>query len=199
MSADNKAERIYDAVLQLVNEQRNPAKITISEIADKSGIGKGTVYEYFSSKEDVFLKTFAHLINLIIDDTRRMSRGTFKEMFYDYYYTLIKIFEKSTAAFVTILFGENGFNVNTDTEEKIMDIVIPLREEMKTYITEMIGKGVSESIINIPMDIIEVFYANMGLVSLIFAAQSEMAEADILNRNTLSPEMCYKYFVKQLR
>jgi len=199
MSVENKAERIYDAVLNLVNEQRNPAQITISEIADKSGIGKGTVYEYFSSKEDLFLKTFDHLITLIIKDVDTMKRGSFREMFEEYYYTLYKICDKSNAAFVTILFGENGFKVNKDTESKVMDIVVPLRAKMKNFVSEMIYKGAAEGLIEYPADIIQVYYANMGLVSLIFASRSDMAEADILNKEVVSAERCYKYYVKQLR
>ena len=36
--------------------------ITISEIAKEANIGKGTVYEYFSSKEDIVLEIYTHII-----------------------------------------------------------------------------------------------------------------------------------------
>lgn len=35
----------------------------IAEVAQAAGIGKGTVYEYFRSKEDLFFATFQHLMS----------------------------------------------------------------------------------------------------------------------------------------
>lgn len=44
---------VYEAALRLVGQGVNPATMTIQQLADAAGIGKGTVYEYFSSKEEI--------------------------------------------------------------------------------------------------------------------------------------------------
>jgi AcrR family transcriptional regulator len=41
------------------------AKTTISDIAKAAGIGKGTVYEYFSTKEEIIHFTFEHFVRAL--------------------------------------------------------------------------------------------------------------------------------------
>ena len=56
MTMDNHAARkaaVYEAALQLVARGVSPAAMTIQQLADTAGIGKGTVYGYFSSKEEI--------------------------------------------------------------------------------------------------------------------------------------------------
>ena len=55
MTMDNHAARkaaVYEAALQLIARGVSPAAMTIQQLADTAGIGKGTVYGYFSSKEE---------------------------------------------------------------------------------------------------------------------------------------------------
>ena len=49
----NKKEQILHAALEVFAKQ-GLQKGKIADIAEKAGIGKGTVYEYFSSKEEIF-------------------------------------------------------------------------------------------------------------------------------------------------
>ena len=44
---------VYEAALQLIARGVSPAAMTIQQLADTAGIGKGTVYGYFSSKEEI--------------------------------------------------------------------------------------------------------------------------------------------------
>lgn len=56
MTMDNHAARkaaVYEAALQLIARGVSPAAMTIQQLADTAGIGKGTVYGYFSSKEEI--------------------------------------------------------------------------------------------------------------------------------------------------
>lgn len=48
-----KVSSLYKAVLELFVEGADLNNLTVAEIAGKAGIGKGTVYEYFSNKEEV--------------------------------------------------------------------------------------------------------------------------------------------------
>lgn len=45
---------MFEATLGLLSEGNQLSALTISRIAAKAGIGKGTVYEYFESKEALF-------------------------------------------------------------------------------------------------------------------------------------------------
>lgn len=48
----NKSEKILDALQQLL-EEKNIQHISVSEIASKAGIGKGSIYYYFPSKDAI--------------------------------------------------------------------------------------------------------------------------------------------------
>lgn len=55
-----KRKRIAKSTCNLFIE-KGYVKITISEIAKVAGIGKGTIYEYFSNKEDIIFELMACL------------------------------------------------------------------------------------------------------------------------------------------
>ena len=62
MKPDTRKEReiaLYEAALRLIASGVNPAAMKVQQIADEAGIGKGTVYEYFSSKEEILRRFYA--------------------------------------------------------------------------------------------------------------------------------------------
>lgn len=52
MAEQKKSDAILDALQQLMNE-KDIQNISVSEIADKAGIGKGSIYYYFPSKNAI--------------------------------------------------------------------------------------------------------------------------------------------------
>ena len=52
MSCEKK-ELLYSAVLRLIAAGKPVDGLKVSEIASEAGIGKGTVYEYFTSREEL--------------------------------------------------------------------------------------------------------------------------------------------------
>lgn len=60
---EEKKAEILKAAMR-VFAQRGVVKTKIADIALASGIGKGTIYEYFRSKEDIFAEAY----NLIFED-----------------------------------------------------------------------------------------------------------------------------------
>ena len=55
----DKRTLLFAAVWALLEQGRDPLAISISQVAQTAGVGKGTVYEYFSSKEDLFAQAIA--------------------------------------------------------------------------------------------------------------------------------------------
>ena len=55
-----REEQICESVLRLWEKQGDLHTITVQQIADAAGLGKGTVYEYFTSREEIFAKAFAY-------------------------------------------------------------------------------------------------------------------------------------------
>ena len=52
-----KEKRIFESAIDLF-AQKGYARASIAEIAVNAGVGKGTVYEYFKNKEDLFFAVF---------------------------------------------------------------------------------------------------------------------------------------------
>ena len=44
---------IYKAVIQMLEEGTEAGDIRVSAVTERAGIGKGTAYEYFDSKEEI--------------------------------------------------------------------------------------------------------------------------------------------------
>ncbi len=68
-----KVKAMYEAVLDLFASGRELSTLKVAEITAKAGIGKGTAYEYFATKEEIIIgairyeatRHFAIIINLI--------------------------------------------------------------------------------------------------------------------------------------
>lgn len=57
---ENKRLRIIKGAISVFS-RRGFYQAKIEEIAEEAGVGKGTVYEYFSSKEELFLEMFLYI------------------------------------------------------------------------------------------------------------------------------------------
>ena len=79
-----KEVKIYAAVGELIKEGKDVSNLTISEISNRAGIGKGTTYEYFDSKEELIYKALHYFV---IDSLKSvllkmLNEGSFKDKFY---------------------------------------------------------------------------------------------------------------------
>ncbi|XMB86241.1 TetR/AcrR family transcriptional regulator [Mycoplasmatota bacterium WC44] len=68
-----KKQLIIKSYMELVKETGSMRDISIQQIANKAGIGKGTVYEYFSSKEEIVMSLVEHMVDktssMFLNDT----------------------------------------------------------------------------------------------------------------------------------
>lgn len=55
-SLSEKELLLYQAVIELLDEGIEVHQIKVSDITNRAGVGKGTAYEYFSSKEEMITK-----------------------------------------------------------------------------------------------------------------------------------------------
>ena len=66
-----KRPLILQAATEVFAEQ-GFASVTVAEIADRAGIGKGTVYEYFSSKDELLFAVFEWMNDKIFERIRSL-------------------------------------------------------------------------------------------------------------------------------
>lgn len=71
----NKRERILDAMQELMHTAQAQA-ITVSDIAVKAGIGKGSIYYYFSSKNDIIDGVIERSYSRVLDKGRELAAAS---------------------------------------------------------------------------------------------------------------------------
>jgi len=55
---------LFDAIVKLLNEEKSIHELKVADIASAAGMGKGTAYEYFSSKEEIIREAIRYRICL---------------------------------------------------------------------------------------------------------------------------------------
>ena len=57
-----KRERILDAAFRIL-ARKGIGAVTIADIAEAAGVGKGTIYEYFRSKDEILVASFRYFMS----------------------------------------------------------------------------------------------------------------------------------------
>ncbi len=94
MSKDRKSQIIKTAVKRFARHGLN--KTTLEEIAGDLRIGKATIYNYFSSKEELFYESLIWDSKLIIDDIAEIFNNeeeNFENKFVEYFKYKTTLFE----------------------------------------------------------------------------------------------------------
>lgn len=71
MTENNKKEAILDAMQQLMNK-KSAQSISVSDIAKEAGIGKGSIYYYFESKDDIINSVIERSHAKIIESSKAL-------------------------------------------------------------------------------------------------------------------------------
>lgn len=83
MQENTKRDQILDAMQELMNEASGNA-ISVSDIARKAGIGKGSIYYYFSSKNDIIEAVIERSYSMAIEKSKDLAcaahMSAFKKM-----------------------------------------------------------------------------------------------------------------------
>ena len=76
-----KVLKMYEAVSQLVEEGADPGTLRVSTITDRAGIGKGTAYEYFDSKDEIVIYAVVYQMQTAMMELEKglLERKTFQE------------------------------------------------------------------------------------------------------------------------
>ncbi len=129
---------MYKAVIEMVQENYDINSIKVSDITSRAGIGKGTAYEYFTSKEEIIVKalfydTYTHLVGV---EKIMKEEKTFKEK----YYLLMDYLEeklpetKATGNLIKIFMGnyevKDDFRVEAEKMQQTTACPISHVEEM---------------------------------------------------------------------
>lgn len=105
-----KELKIMRALMALLSSGMNISDIKTSDIADAAGIGKGTLYNYFKTKEEIISKTIIYSIEVELSEIfRRMSEAEgFRGKCYSILESVRKIIANENSDFHLMLFHVGG-------------------------------------------------------------------------------------------
>ncbi|RDY26516.1 TetR/AcrR family transcriptional regulator [Romboutsia weinsteinii] len=149
----NKEILIFEGFIKLIDSGANINNIRVSDIAVSAGIGKGTVYEYFKSKEEIIAKSLLYNMQIeidsIVDDIKNYN--TFEEKCFTIFQNLMDGMNKKFPFFQVLLTSKEFqqiFNCLNDGVQEIIDCRMYILSTMR----EVLDLGVKEKIINVQDD-----------------------------------------------
>lgn len=140
---------IFNGLISLIKEGANPYSIKVSDIAEAANIGKGTIYDYFDSKEEVISKAIIYnMTNEIKNAFRRIKE---KDNFKDRFYEVLNIIEENPGnrlSTLNILLSAGGiekfYEYLLDAEYNITGLIATINRQVR----ELLDLGTEEGLIN---------------------------------------------------
>ncbi|MDW5299005.1 MAG: TetR/AcrR family transcriptional regulator [Sedimentibacter sp.] len=124
----------------------------MEEIALKAGVGKGTLYEYFTSKQEIFDETCIDRVTVIRDAIEGISNKSisFKEKLSEMISIKAKCIEFEGASVESIMSNKNIVS------EKVVIAMMSHVSDMYKIIIKIIKQGKEEGVVNnaIPSELI---------------------------------------------
>ena len=138
---ENPPEKVllmYRAVVDMINEGCDVNTMKVSDITTRAGIGKGTAYEYFSSKEAIITMALCHDMLLKQGEVEKIvdGSGIFSEKIRDICNYEAKLMEKMQTFCTLVRIGTGSYEISES-----------IREEFKK-LQEDVGYGQIEDIID---------------------------------------------------
>lgn len=138
-----KMLKMYGAVMSFLHEDKELMSLKVSDITTRAGIGKGTAYEYFSSKEELITSALMWgIVAKIHELAESVSRKeNFREKCYCIYEWL-ETYREYAQVMIRIIKGNFG---DHDTQEQICENVAKsVQGYIFARIDEMLELGFQE-------------------------------------------------------
>ncbi|MFY9177366.1 MAG: TetR/AcrR family transcriptional regulator [Caldicoprobacterales bacterium] len=96
---------IFEGIIALMEKGINPYSIKVSDIAEEANVGKGTIYDYFTSKEEAISQAILFGIRKEIEIvySRIKDKEGFKEKFYELLHIIAEYIDSNMYVFRALL------------------------------------------------------------------------------------------------
>lgn len=162
----NKRSAILGAAASVFN-QKGFYQANISEIAEEAGIGKGTVYEYFNSKDELFIQVIEFNIDRYVKRIEHAVQSA------DGFYNKLDAFIDMHQAIIGENFEATGNMLSTQNPmnghgPEVLKILIVARMRVCGMLSEILSAGKEQGIIDADdIDFVaDVAYDMIGRISI---------------------------------
>lgn len=208
MSKINKKEekkiKIYEATLNLMEDRHDFLGIKVEDIAKKADVGKGTIYEYFKTKEQVISESIFYMLKqwiAVMENTLDKSR-TFEDGFKKILMDLFEILEKKHHLLFTFLtlqdFHKGSLKeieeAMSKRSEDIQRITLNLYEKIIQY-------ALKDQVIYEKPDLYDGYFAVSSAIMYVMIYEDQrLSQEDILMTSSYSKERivnkAYRIFIQ---
>lgn len=198
MNFSKKEIEIFEGFSKLIDTNISINNIKVEDIAKSSGVGKGTVYSYFKSKEEVIAKSIVYNIikeiNFIVEKSDK--ENTFESKCMVAFEEIVRVVT-SKYKYFQMLSASDGiskvlgyFNYEYDIKNMFSSYILGL-------IDMAIQQGIEENVINKNLDkdyIVSVFISVFSGISVRIRFFEDISEEEILKQRDIS----YNILIKAL-
>lgn len=149
--ADNKKEKVYAAVLELFKEGRKIKDIKVSDIANKAGIGKGSIYLYFASKDAVIVEAAQYFFDTWLEPFNEFAVDTernFKDIIMEFMDIHLQMLDEYTKFFDPTEDADFINVFNSNTLPGTIEIARNARLQYLSVIEKILNAGIKQGIIS---------------------------------------------------
>lgn len=154
MSVD-KRNQIMESAIKLFAE-KGFFNTSVQEIADESGIAKGSIYKYFPSKEDLLISVFEYYQNMMIEKANEIKKNsslTPIDYLQEHVILLFDEFQIKNREFLKLHFKEQQ---NQDSN-KIKQFMTRIRRKMMNWNKESLLYVFGDEILPYIWDLVIIF------------------------------------------
>lgn len=143
----DKEETILNAAFE-VFRANGFTNASMKDIAVKAGLGKGTLYEYFQNKEDLFIQVVKAKSSYFFNEiNRRISdKSTLPEILNEIIKFTQETIEEAEFFFRFMVLGE-FFEMSCEVKQQLYEMILSNREESIIVLRELFEKGSADGIL----------------------------------------------------
>ncbi len=175
---------IYESVIAIISEGK--ADFTVSEIAERANVGKGTVYEYCKSKEELVSDAILYYADNVISSVLKLElKGSFKERIL-FYISTAQSLVRSNVTLFRFLMTHSEVAFSTSYAERFTHLFAEIKKCIIEIVIESIKVGVEEGVFDKMPSYEMIYYAYTTTTFMIKSIlESHGLNSDTLKRNPL--------------
>lgn len=189
-----KVQQLYRGVIELILEGVDIRTLKVSDITQKAGIGKGTAYDYFDTREEIIVSAILHVMICIQEEVE--AELVRRRSFFDQMAYLLDVLEEKMAERECFL---HFIHLLTDTSIcglKLQERVKEAGQENRTLVTMLVGlirEGMERGELRTDLPIGYLCYA-VGSQIVCFMASISFPDIGQITAEELKP-----YILEQMR
>ncbi len=196
-----KRKAILEAALRMLDQEQNTAAVTVAGIAQEAQIGKGTVYEYFKSKEEIFLQALFYYLDQLAQQMEGLDLDDgFETGFDKLMQCLQKLSEQCITLARSVILGKAPQVSPSKVPEDWQKCISRTNEMVIGQFDNLAKQGVKEGTIPEHYQRIHLIYACMGLMTALMDYGS--GECSVFRQEGISQkeflDLCRRQFVHAL-